>query len=116
MAIGRPSGSKNKLHAAFLAKWDKFKDYPWGVAAHPTHVRGIGAYEDGVEKCRIQVTLATGISEQRCVNANLGYRDPASIDVAEWEGKEDQGRLYVPRAGEMLYKLTDPPAWQTFDG
>ena len=100
----------------FLAQWDKFKGYPWGVVAHSTHVRGIGAYADGVESCRVKVTLATGISEERCRNVSLGYRDPAGIDITEWEGKEDQGRLYVPRAGEMLYKLTDPPAWQRFDG
>ena len=45
----------------FLKQWDKFKDISWGVLAHSTHVRGIGTYEDGVEHCRVQVTLATGI-------------------------------------------------------
>ena len=98
----------------FLAQWDKFKDYPWGVVAHSTHVRGIGTYADGVEQGRVRVTLATGIPEDRCRKVNLGYRDPATIDIAHWQGAEDQGRLYVPRAGEMLYRLTDPPAWQTF--
>jgi nickel-dependent lactate racemase len=98
----------------FLAQWERFKDYPWGVIAHSTHVRGIGTYEDGVEKCRVQVTLATGIPEERCRKVNLGYRDPKSIDPAEWQDAEDAGRLYVPRAGEMLYKLKDPPAWQRF--
>ena len=98
----------------FLAQWERFKDEPWGVLAHSTHVRGIGTYEDGVEKCRVQVTLATGIPEERCRKVNLGYRDPKSIDPAEWQDAEDAGRLYVPRAGEMLYKLKDPPAWQRF--
>ena len=96
----------------FLKQWDRFKGYPWGVVAHSTHVRGIGSYEDGVEKCRARVTLATGIPEGRCRKVNLGYRDPAGIDVSEWQGHEDAGRLYVPRAGEMLYRLKDPPAWQ----
>ena len=36
---------------------------------------------------------------------NLGYRDPASIDVAAWRGREREGMLVVPRAGEMLYRL-----------
>jgi len=36
----------------FLKQWDKFKDYPWGVLAHSTHVRGIGRFENGVEKCK----------------------------------------------------------------
>ncbi len=33
----------------FLKQWDKFKDKPWGILAHSTHVRGMGTYEDGVE-------------------------------------------------------------------
>ena len=51
------------------------------------------------------VTLATGISAERCRRVNLGYRDPASIDVAAWSGREREGVLVVPRAGEMLYRL-----------
>jgi len=100
----------------FLAQWEKFARYPWGVLAHSTHVRGIGRYADGVESCRVRVTLATDIPAERCRRVNLGYRDPATIDPADWRGREDQGRLYVPRAGEMLYKLKNPPAWQRFDG
>lgn len=98
----------------FLAQWERFRGYPWGVLAHSTHVRGIGTHERGVEKPRIRVTLATAIPEQTCRQVGLGYRDPASIDVAQWAGQEDAGRLYVPRAGEMLYRLADPPAWQRF--
>jgi len=94
----------------FLKQWDRFKDHPWGVLAHSTHVRGIGTYEDGVERPRINVTLATGIPEATCRRINLGYRDPATVDPSEWQGRDD--RLYVPKAGEMLYRLTDPPAWQ----
>jgi len=89
----------------FLEQWERFKDYPWGVLAHATHLRGIGTFENGVEKPRIQVTLATGIPEERCRRVNLGYLDPATIDTAEWEGREDEGILIVPKAGEMLYKL-----------
>jgi nickel-dependent lactate racemase len=99
----------------FLADWDRFKHYPWGVVAHSTHVRGIGTMENGVEKPRVTVTLATGIPEETCRRINLGYRDPASIDVSDWQGREDEGYLYVPKAGEMLYKLKNPPAWQRFE-
>jgi hypothetical protein len=42
---------------------------------------------------------------------NLGYRDPASINVADYQDREEEGILYVPRAGEMLYRLQEPPAW-----
>ena len=89
----------------FLRQWDRFKDVPRAVLAHSTHVRGTGAYEDGVEKPRIRVTLATGISEARCRRINLGYRDPASIRLEEWKDREDEGVLFVPNAGETLYKL-----------
>ncbi|MDP6633693.1 MAG: lactate racemase domain-containing protein [Phycisphaerae bacterium] len=95
----------------FLKQWDKFKDHPWGVLAHSTHVRGIGTYEDGVEKPRINVTLATGIPEDLCRRINLGYRNPADIDISYWQDAEHEGRLYVPKAGEMLYRLKNPPAW-----
>ncbi len=95
----------------FLKQWEAFKDESWGVLAHSTHVRGIGTFEDGVERCRIRVTLATGIPEEVCREINLGYRDPATIRVEDFEGREGEGVLYVPKAGEMLYQLEDKPEW-----
>lgn len=89
----------------FVKQWDRFKDYPWGVLAHSTHLRGGGTYENGVEHPRIQVTLATGISEEECRAINLGYCDPASIRPEEWANRESEGILMVPRAGEYLYKI-----------
>ena len=95
----------------FLRQWDKFKDVPWGTLAHSTHVRGIGTYEDGVEKCRVRVTLATGIPREICEEIHLGYRDPATIRVEDFADREDEGVLLVPKAGEMLYHLRQRPAW-----
>jgi len=95
----------------FLKQWDRFKHHPWGVLAHSTHVRGIGTFENGVERCRIRVTLATGIPADTCRRINLGYRDPASIRVEDFAGREAEGILHVPKAGEMLYRLAQPPAW-----
>jgi lactate racemase len=89
----------------FLKQWDQFKDFPWGVLAHSTHVRGVGTFENGVEKCRIQVTLATGIPEDVCKEIHLGYRDPASIHPQDFAGRESEGILLVPKAGERLYRL-----------
>ena len=94
----------------FLAQWDKYKLFPWGVVAHATHVKGIGTYEGGVETPRISVKLATGISRERCGRINLGYLDYRSVDPAEWKEKPD--RLYLEHAGEMLYRLKDAPEWQ----
>ena len=91
----------------FLAQWDKFKTYPGGVLAHSTHVKGLGQYDksSGEETPRIQVTLATSIPPERCRRINLGYLDPATVHSQEWEGREDEGILLVPRAGEMLYRV-----------
>lgn len=89
----------------FLAQWDAFKDYPWGVLAHSTHVKGIGTYENGIERPRIEVILATGIPEDVCRQINLGYLDHASINVDDYRDREDEGILFVPRAGEILYRI-----------
>jgi len=89
----------------FLAQMDKFADIPGGILAHSTHVRGIGTYENGVERPRVTVTLATGIPESECRAINLGYRDPASLNPDDWKDKEDEGLLLVPNAGEILYRL-----------
>jgi nickel-dependent lactate racemase len=91
----------------FLAQWDRFGHHPGGVLAHSTHVKGLGTYDaaTGVERPRIQVTLATGIPEERCRRINLGYLDAAGIRVEDWKGREADGVIVVPRAGEMLYRL-----------
>ena len=96
----------------FLAQWDKFKGYPGGVLAHSTHVKGRGQYDapTGKETPRIQVTLATGIAKEQCRHVNLGYLDPATLQRQDWEGREDEGILVVPRAGEMLYRVREEPA------
>lgn len=95
----------------FLANWETFKDKPWGVLAHSTHVRGIGKMIDGVEHCRAKVTLATGISPEICARINMGYLDPAIIDVESYADREDEGILLVRKAGEMLYNLRNQPDW-----
>ena len=91
----------------FTKQWERFQHVPGGVLAHSTHVKGIGSYdaESGLESPRIQVTLATSIPEERCRLVNLGYRDYRTIDPQEWAGREDEGYLLVPHAGEVLYRV-----------
>ncbi|HKT38774.1 MAG TPA: lactate racemase domain-containing protein [Ktedonobacterales bacterium] len=91
----------------FLKQWERFKDVPGMILAHSTHVKGLGAYDaaTGTETPRIAVTLATGIPEERCCRINLGYTDYRDIDPAAWMGREADGILYVPHAGERLYRL-----------
>jgi nickel-dependent lactate racemase len=88
-----------------LNNWERFKNYPLGVLAHSTHVRGSGVMENGIEKPNVRVTLASKISAEDCARLNLGYLDPAKVNVDEWKNREDEGTLYVPKAGEILYRL-----------
>lgn len=88
----------------FTQQWDRFNEIPGSILAHSTHVKGIGTFENGIEKPRIQVTLATSIPEERCTKVNLGYLDYRQIYVEEWRNREQEGILLVPHAGEMLYR------------
>jgi nickel-dependent lactate racemase len=96
----------------FVAQWERFRNFPGGILAHSTHVRGLGMFDAscGQETPRIRVTLATGIPRERCERINLGYLDPQSVDLAEWRAEEQNGWLVVPRAGEFLYRVGRPPA------
>ena len=91
----------------FLKQWERFAHIPRGIIAHSTHLRGQGTYDvtTGIETSRIKVTLATGISQERCRKLGLDYLDPATIDFKEWEGREREGIVPLPRAGETLYRL-----------
>jgi nickel-dependent lactate racemase len=88
----------------FVKQWDRFKHLHWGTLAHSTHLRGAGTYdaETGDERLRVRVTLATGIPEEVCRAANLGYADPDSIDLA---AESAAGSFVVPNAGEVLFRL-----------
>jgi len=88
----------------FLKQWDKFKHIPLGVLAHSTHVRGAGTYELSREEPNVKVTLASRIPPETCERISLGYQNPDDIDINEWKQRESEGILYVPKAGEMLYR------------
>jgi nickel-dependent lactate racemase len=89
----------------FTKQWARFENEPKLILAHSTNVRGIGAFEAGVERPRIQVTLATQIPEQKCLSINLGYRNHRDIDIDQW--REDPDTLVVEEAGQVLYRLRD---------
>jgi lactate racemase len=91
----------------FVKQWERFSDYPWGVLAHSTHLRGQGSYDEGVEQPRVHVTLATGISAERCSRLGVGYCDPAGIAPGDWAQREKEGVLLVRDAGEVLYRVAE---------
>jgi lactate racemase len=89
----------------FVKQMDRFRGIPQGILAHSTHVKGLGIFENGIETPRIRVTLATGIREELCTRVNLGYRDPRTLRVDNWKNREEEGILFVEKAGETLYRL-----------
>jgi hypothetical protein len=89
----------------FLKQWEQYKHVPLGVLAHSTHVRGDGKYENGQEIPRVKVTLSSRISLEDCERLSLGYLNPEDVDFQDWEEWETEGILFVPKAGEMLYRV-----------
>jgi nickel-dependent lactate racemase len=88
----------------FVGQWDRFRHLHRGVLAHSTHLRGAGTWdEQHGERCRLRVTLATSIPEDVVRGADLGYLDPAAVDVDAF--RADGGTLVVPDAGEVLFRL-----------
>jgi nickel-dependent lactate racemase len=89
----------------FLQNWGRFKNIPLGVLAHSTHLRGSGQIVNGIEKPNVKVTLASQIPPEDCARLNLCYLDPQSIKINKWKNRENEGILYIPKAGEILYRL-----------
>lgn len=89
----------------FLRNWKRYQHIPLGVLAHSTQLRGSGTMEGDIEKPNVNLVLASRIPPEDCARLNLGYLDPASIDIAEFQSKESEGTLFVPKAGEILYKF-----------
>ena len=92
----------------FAKRWDEFKDHPWGVLAHSTHLRGAGTWtpQEG-EHDRVTVTLATGISEEETRALALEYLDPDTLDLEA--ARQDPDTLVVDNAGEVLFRLGEAP-------
>jgi len=74
-------------------------------------LKGCGTFEpaNAVETPRVEVTLATAIPRERCERVNLGYLDHHTIDRDEWPTDLGHDTLLVPRAGEVLYRVGQPP-------
>jgi len=89
----------------FIHQWEQYKDFPWAVLAHSTHLKGKGRYRAGIEKPRINVILATGIPENICQEINLDYMHPNSINLSDWENSGN--KLVVYNAGENLYRYIE---------
>jgi lactate racemase len=87
----------------FVKQWHRFAAESKLILAHSTNVKGVGTFENGVERPRVTVTLATSIPRSECEALNLAYRDVRAIDIERW--KEDEESLVVEEAGQVLYRL-----------
>jgi hypothetical protein len=63
--------------------------------------------ENNIERPNVRVTLASKITAEDCARLNLGYLDPSTISLDDWQNRESEGILVVPRAGEMLYRIKE---------
>ena len=109
--VGMSGGNKYFSFGDCVSSWESAAEI--SAATHVVYLdapvrrvlRGAGTYDPATreERLRVDVTLATGIPESVCHGVNLGYRDPATIDVADFTA--DPGTLVVPRAGEVLFRL-----------
>ena len=95
----------------FVEQWGRFAHFPGGILAHSTHLKGCGTFDatNAVETPRVEVTLATAIPRERCERVNLGYVDHHTIERDEWPTDVGHDTLLVPRAGEVLYRVGQPP-------
>jgi hypothetical protein len=90
-----------------LADLDRFAEVPRVVLGDLTLLAGSGSFRDGVERRRIHVKVASGITEERCRRLGLEWADAAAYPLDAFEGREGEGILVVRDAGETLYRLAD---------
>jgi len=90
--------------AYFLEQWDCFQGRSPAVLAHSSHVKGAGRFDPvtRTEEPRIEVRLASQLPADDCQRLNLGYVDPAALDL---RAAAQAGTLVVPRSGEVLHRL-----------
>ncbi len=89
----------------FVDRLDELAGVPRMILGVASYVYGSGTWIDGVESPRMRVKLATGVSPDMCRRLGVEYVDPDTIDPAAWRDREDEGMLYVEKAGETLYRL-----------
>jgi len=100
----------------YLKQMDRFADIPRAVLAHSVLVKGLGTFEDGIERPRIEVVLATSIPEEHCRRLNLGYLDPDSVHLDDYRNRESDGVLFVDHAGETLHRVKGSQVWNETQG
>ena len=68
-------------------------------------MRGAGRYEGGIAHTRATVPLSSKLDAEPCQRLVLGHIDPHNIDPQSLKDREDEGILFVQKAGEILYRV-----------
>jgi len=74
------------------------------AAAHLINVCGPGVFDPATreEDLEFRITLATSISEDKCKEVGLSYRDPSTIKKDDFAGP---GKLWIDEGGKYLYDI-----------
>ena len=86
----------------FSTRMDDYKEISEGVLSHIVAVKGSGSFDNGIEKPRIEVFLATSIPEKVCRDINLGFVDCRLLNIDALKKRDDV--LVIEDAGEVLFK------------
>ncbi len=92
----------------FTHNIERFKSEPKMVLSHCSLVKGHGIIKNGKENPAINVILATGIPEEKCKKANIGYMNPMDINLNTFKNSRDTlsgDTLIVENSGEILYRV-----------
>lgn len=74
-------------HVDYITKqWEELEDCQGTVLVHSAHLKRTGSYDEetGRETLRVNGTLATSISEERCRAHNIGYLHPDRVGSEDW--------------------------------
>ena len=73
-------------------------------------------YEAGLRQVQLERVIASGGAfKARLTWAELQHTQLLRCEE-EFAGREDEGVLLVPKAGEMLFRLKHPPKWAGGNG
>ena len=77
------------------------------IAAHLAHVSyGSSRSAEGHIIPRYRITLASAVTEEVCRRVNLGYLDPRSFSLEDYQS--DPNTFVVENAGRDLYLVNQP--------
>ncbi len=93
----------------FLAQWERFQNYPGGILAHSTHVKGLGTYDP--ETGSRDAPHPGDAGHGHLARTLRAHQSRVSRSIRDRPGRVDggPGSQVVPHAGERLFRVGAPP-------